>query len=254
MTIFESFILGVIQGLTEFLPISSSGHLVLGQELLGVSVPGNAFEVVVHLGTLCSVLIVFWNDILQLLKTLKSNTTQKYILALAIGTIPAVVIGLLFKDIIGEAFENIKVVATTLLITGVILLSTKFIKLKKNDITVGKGLLIGITQAMAIIPGISRSGITISTGMFLGIAPDEAAKFSFLLAIPAIAGAGLLTSLDLIETGMISLSSSVLTVGFLSSLIVGWLSLKWLIGLIKSGKFHWFGVYCIFAGIISWII
>jgi len=253
MTIFESLILGIIQGLTEFLPISSSGHLVLGQELLGVSVPGNAFEVVVHLGTLCSVLIVFWSDILQLLKTLKDGNTQKYILALAIGTVPAVIVGLLFKDVIGEAFENIKVVAITLLITGAILLSTKLITKKKNDVTVGKGLLVGIAQAMAIIPGISRSGITISTGMFFGISPENAAKFSFLLAIPAIAGAGLLIGLDVIEVGT-SLSSIVLLTGFLSSLIVGWLSLKWLIGLIKTGKFHWFGVYCIFVGLVSWII
>lgn len=254
MTIFESLILGIIQGLTEFLPISSSGHLVLGQELLGVSVPGNAFEVVVHLGTLCSVLIVFWSDVLQLLKTLKDYKTQKYILALAIGTLPAIVIGLLFKDIIGEAFENIKVVATTLLITGGILLSTKFIIKKKNDATIGKGLLVGIAQAMAIIPGISRSGITISAGMFLGISPEKAAKFSFLLAIPAIAGAGLLTGLDVFETGTISLSVGVLATGFISSLIVGWLSLKWLIGLIKTGKFHWFGVYCILIGLVSWTI
>jgi len=254
MTIFDSLILGILQGLTEFLPISSSGHLVLGQELLGVSVPGNAFEVVVHIGTLCSVLIVFWSDILQLLKTLKNDTTQKYILALAIGTIPAVMIGLLFKDVIGEAFENIKVVATTLLITGAILLSTKFITKKKNHVTVGKGFIVGIAQAMAIIPGISRSGITISTGMFLDVSPEKAAKFSFLLAIPAIAGAGLLTGLDVLEAGTISLSIGVLATGFISSLIVGWLSLKWLIGLIRTGKFHWFGVYCILVGFISWII
>jgi undecaprenyl-diphosphatase len=253
MNVIEALILGILQGLTEFLPISSSGHLVLGQELLGISVPGNEFEVVVHLGTLCSVLIVFWNDILQLLKTLKDTKTQKYILALAIGTLPAIFVGLLFKDIIGEAFENIKVVASTLFITGLILLSTKFIRLKNNDVTIGKGLLIGIAQAMAIIPGISRSGITISTGMHLNISSENAAKFSFLLAIPAIAGAGLLTGVDVIKTGT-SLMGTVLTTGFLSSLVVGWLSLKWLISLIKTGKFHWLGIYCIFIGLISWII
>ncbi|MCK4904192.1 MAG: undecaprenyl-diphosphate phosphatase, partial [Candidatus Marinimicrobia bacterium] len=109
-------------------------------------------------------------------------------------------------------------------------------------------------QAMAIIPGISRSGMTISLGMYLGIAPEKAAKFSFLLAIPAIAGAGLLTGLDLMDSSEPILPWSVLIVGFLSSLSVGWISLKWLLGLIKSGKFHWFGVYCILIGLLSWII
>jgi len=254
MNIFEAAILGIVQGLTEFLPISSSGHLVLGQELLNISVPGNAFEVVVHLGTLVSVLIVFWNDIWQLLTSLKSLTTQKYILAILIGTIPAVIIGLLFKDIITEAFENIRIVAITLMITGVILLSTKLIKTKQKDVSIGRGLLVGIAQALAIIPGISRSGMTISLCLYLGIAPEKAAKFSFLLAIPAIVGAGLLTGLDLIESSEPLLPWSVLIVGFLSSLIVGWVSLKWLLGLIKLGKFHWFGVYCLFIGLLSFII
>ncbi|MEE8341638.1 MAG: undecaprenyl-diphosphate phosphatase [Candidatus Neomarinimicrobiota bacterium] len=254
MTIFEAALLGIIQGLTEFLPISSSGHLVIGQKVLGVSMAGNIFEIVVHLGTLGSVLIIFWSDILQLIKSLKSGTTQNYIFALAIGTLPAVIIGFLFKDVITEAFENIRVIAIALLITGIILVATKFVTPKLKDISICRGLLIGIAQAMAIVPGISRSGITISLGMYLGIAPDKAAKFSFLLAIPAIAGAGLLTGLDLMATSEPSLPWSALIVGFLSSLLVGWISLKWLFGLIRSGKFHWFGVYCILIGLLSWII
>ncbi len=253
MTIFEAALLGIIQGLTEFLPISSSGHLVIGQKVLGISVAGNVFEIVVHLGTLVSVLIVFWSDIWQLITSLKSTPTQKYIFALVIGTLPAMVIGFLFKDIISEAFENIKVVAVTLMITGLILLTTKFINTKLKDISVGRGLLIGIAQGMAIIPGISRSGMTISLGMYLGIAPDKAAKFSFLLGIPAIFGAGLLTGLDPTRSSEPTLALSVLIVGFVSSLLVGWISLKWLLGLIKSGKFHWFGVYCLLIGLISWL-
>ena len=192
MTILEAVILGIIQGLTEFLPISSSGHLVLGQELLGISIPGNSFEVVVHLGTLCSVLIVFWPDIWELITSIRSTTSQKYILGIVIATIPAVLIGLLFKDIISEAFDNIRVVSITLLITGLILFTTKYINIKDINISLGRGLLIGIAQAAAIIPGISRSGVTISAGMHLGVSPDKAAKFSFLLAIPAIAGAGII--------------------------------------------------------------
>ena len=254
MTIFEAVLLGIIQGITEFLPISSSGHLVIGQKMLGISVAGNVFEVVVHLGTLGSVLIIFWSDIMQLIKSLKSATTQKYIIALAIGTIPAAIIGLLFKDIISEAFENIKIVAITLMITGIILLTTRFIKTKLKDVSISRGLLIGIVQALAIIPGISRSGITISLGMHLGIAPEKAAKFSFLLALPAIAGAGLLTGVDLMDLSEPTLPWTILIVGFFSSLLVGWISLKWLLGLIRSGKFHWFGVYCVLLGILSWIL
>jgi undecaprenyl-diphosphatase len=254
MTIFEAALLGIIQGLTEFLPISSSGHLVIGQKMLGISIAGNVFEVVVHLGTLVSVLIVFWTDIWQLIKSLKSTTTQKYILALAIGTLPAAITGILFKDVILEAFENVRVVAITLMITGIILLTTKFIKIKLKDISISRGLLIGIAQALAIVPGISRSGITISLGIHLGIAPEKAAKYSFLLAIPAIAGAGLFTGLDIIESSEPTLPLSVLIVGFVSSLLIGWISLKWLLVLIRSGKFHWFGVYCITVGLLSWIL
>lgn len=254
MTIFEAILLGTLQGITEFLPISSSGHLVIGQKILGISIAGNVFEVVVHLGTLGSVLIIFWPDILRLIKSINSTATQKYIFAIVIGTIPAVIIGFLFKDVISEAFENIRVVAVALMITGIILLSTKFVKTKLKDISISNGLLIGIAQAIAIVPGISRSGITIGLGMYLGIAPEKAAKFSFLLAIPAIAGAGFLTGLDIIDSSEPTIPWSVLIVGFLSSLLVGWISLKWLLGLIKSGKFHWFGVYCLLVGILSWTI
>lgn len=254
MTIIEAVILGIIQGITEFLPISSSGHLVIGQKVLGIAIAGNVFEVVVHLGTLGSIFAIFWSDILQLLKSFRSATSQKYIFALVIGTLPAVIIGFFFKNTISGAFENIRVVAITLILTGVILFTTKFIKIKLKDVSISRGLLIGIAQAIAIIPGISRSGITISLGMHLGVAPEKAARFSFLLAIPAIAGAGFLTGLDLMSTSEPMLPWSILIVGFLSSLIVGWVSLKWLLGLIRSGKFYWFGVYCIFLGMLSWII
>ena len=193
-------------------------------------------------------------DILDILKSLNSKKTQTYTLAIVIGTIPAAIVGILFGDLFSAAYENIRVVATALLFTGIMLLATKFIKPRKNDVTIGSGFLIGLSQELAIIPGISRSGITISTGMFLGVTPDKAAKFSFLLAIPAIAGAGLLTALDVFDSETIGISFSIGFVGFLSSLTVGWISLKVLIGLIKTGKFYWFGVYCILIGLVSWII
>ena len=254
MTILEAFLLGIIQGLTEFLPISSSGHLVIGQELLGISILGNTFEVFVHLGTLCSVVIVFWKDIYKLLTTLNNKETQKYVLIILISTIPAAIVGLFFNDLIGAAFENIKVVAITLLITGIILILTKFIETKRSKISVGRGLLIGLSQALAIIPGFSRSGLTISTGLYLGISAEEAAKFSFLLAIPAILGAGLLTASNTIGSGSASISITVGFAGFVTALIVGWLSLKFLLDLIKKGRFYWFGVYCIIISTLCWVI
>lgn len=254
MTILDAFILGVVQGLTEFLPISSSGHLVIGQELLGIHIVGNAFEVIVHMGTLCSVFIVFWDDIFQLVTTIKNKKTQNYIVYILIGTIPAAIVGLFFKDIIGIAFENIKVVAITLSFTGMLLVLTKFIDFERKKITLGKTLMIGLSQALAIIPGFSRSGLTISTGLFMGISADEAAKFSFLLAIPAILGAGLLTALDSIGLESYSISISAGLVGFVSSLIVGWISLRFLMRLLKKGRFYWFGIYCIIIGIMCWVI
>jgi undecaprenyl-diphosphatase len=254
MSVFEAFILGIIQGLTEFLPISSSGHLVIGQNLLGISIYGNTFEVIVHLGTLFSVFIVFWDDIYKLSTTLKNKKTQKYIACLLIGTIPAALVGILFNNQIGELFENLKVVALTLSITGIVLIITKFMEKGRKNITLINGLLIGLAQALAIIPGFSRSGLTISTGLFLGISSEEAAKFSFLLAIPAIVGAGLITAMGSIGSELGSISIIVGTTGFLTSLIVGWISLKFLISLIKKGRFYWFGVYCIIIGSACWMI
>jgi len=254
MNLFDVIILGVLQGLTEFLPISSSAHLVISQYLLGIQIPGNDLEVILHVGTLFSVVAVFWSDIISLLTTLKEKETQKYIFYIIIGTLPAVVVGLLFKDRIESAFDSVTLVASTLIVTGVILILTRWAVNRNKELNYGNGFLIGVAQALAIIPGLSRSGLTISTGLFLGIPADVVARFSFLLAIPAIAGAGLLTTLDLIGTNVTTLSVPLVLTGFVSSFIVGWIALKWLIGLLKTGKFHWFGVYCIGVGILIWIV
>ncbi len=254
MNLFDVIILGVLQGLTEFLPISSSAHLVISQYLLGIQIPGNALEVILHVGTLFSVVAVFRKDIISLLSTLKESETQKYIFYIIIGTLPAVVVGLLFKEKIESAFDSVTLVAVMLLATGVILILTKWVKNRKKELNSGNGLLIGMAQALAIIPGLSRSGLTISMGLFLGIPAEVVARFSFLLAIPAIAGAGLLTTLDLIGTDVTILSIPLVLTGFISSFIVGWVALKWLIGLLKTGKFHWFGVYCVGVGILIWIV
>ena len=251
MDFLDALILGILQGITEFLPVSSSGHLVLGQKLLNINVPGNAFEVFLHIGTLMSILVVFWPDIHRLLNDVKDYQTRTYIFTLLLGTMPAIIVGLSLKDQIALMFDNVHSVALALIVTGIILISSKWFLNKKSDLTLVKGFNIGLAQALAIIPGISRSGATICTGLMMGLSAEEAARFSFLLAIPAIAGAGILTAMDIDK---ISLGMDVMAVGLLSSFLVGWAALKWLLNLLKTGKFHWFGVYCLLLGIIAaWI-
>ncbi len=251
MSFIEAIILGIVQGFTEFLPISSSGHLVLGQHFLGINIPGNVFEIVVHVGTLFSILVVFWKDLFQILISLKEKKTQIFILTIILGTIPAVLVGFFLKDHIEKAFDSIQVVSTALLFTGILLISTKWTTVRKDKISVLHGVWIGVAQAFAIIPGISRSGSTIGMGLILGLNPKQTAKFSFILAIPALIGSGLLTVLDTVQSSESLLPYSVITAGFISSFLMGWISLKWLIHLLQKGKFYWFGVYCFLIGLIA---
>ena len=249
MTLFEAIILGTIQGLTEFLPISSSGHLVLGQMILDVKIQGNEFEVVTHLGTLVSVLCIFWKEILSLILNITDKNTREYIFYIILGTIPAAIIGFGAKSYISELFDSVQLVSGALMVTGLILFFSQ--KVKKNSLTIdaNKALLIGITQAIAIIPGISRSGITICTALALGMSGKNAAKFSFLLAIPVISGAGLLLALDS-QSNITLIPLTSLIMAFLSSFIVGYICLKWLLSLLESGKFYFFGYYCFLIGLI----
>lgn len=250
MTVYDAIILGIIQGITEFLPISSSGHLVIAQVLLGINLPGNVLEVITHIGTLFSVIFVFWKELISIFKTIQNSATKIYILLLFIGTLPALVIGLGGKNIISGFFDSIYVVGGALLFTGIILLATQKLSFNNKQLNWKKSLAIGIAQAIAIIPGISRSGMTICTSLALGISGKDAAKFSFLLAIPAISGAGLLIALDM-KGGPISIPITQLIAAFISSFSVGYISLKWLLGLLESGKFHRFGYYCITVGLIT---
>ena len=249
MTLFEAIILGTIQGLTEFLPISSSGHLVLGQMILDVKIQGNEFEVVTHLGTLVSVLCIFWKEILSLILNITDKNTREYIFYIILGTIPAAIIGFGAKSYISELFDSVQLVSGALMVTGLILFFSQ--KVKKNSLTIdaNKALLIGITQAIAIIPGISRSGITICTALALGMSGKNAAKFSFLLAIPVISGAGLLLALDS-QSNITLIPLTSLIMAFLSSFVVGYICLKWLLSLLVSGKFYFFGYYCFLIGLI----
>lgn len=252
MTYIDAFILGVIQGLTEFLPVSSSGHLVLAQSLLGVKQQGVSFEVLVHLGTLGAVLVYFRRQILNLLSGLYRSdrpAERKQILFLILATIPAGVIGLIFKDFFEATFSQPIVAASMLFVTGGILLSTRFVVSRKNPVTARSAILMGIGQALAIMPGISRSGSTIAIGMMTGVAPSKAAEFSFLMAIPVIGGAALLQAKSLAAVPSEMLGQYL--VGGITSFVVALFAVYLVLESIRRGKFEYFAYYCFAAGIVG---
>ncbi|MFQ5752168.1 MAG: undecaprenyl-diphosphate phosphatase, partial [bacterium] len=209
MTGWEAVLLGIIQGLTEFLPVSSSGHLVLGKAILGIHINGIAFEIVVHFGTLFAVVTVFKNDLIKIFNAFTSSLISKFktnevrnsnavspdglhlLVLLIIGTLPGAIFGYLFRSTFESFFTNPQFVSGALLITGIILFISKFAKEKSRQLNYSKSFMIGMVQVGAFFPGISRSGATISAGLLLGIQPIESARFSFLLAVPLILGVSL---------------------------------------------------------------
>ena len=252
MNYIEAFFLGLIQGLTEILPISSSGHLVISEYILGLKQPGVLFELMVHFGTLLSVLVYFRKRIIEMIKSIfvpGMTDDRRMVYYLIIGTIPAVVAALLFEDFFEEAFSSPALTSAMLIVTGLILLSTRYARLKEGEVNLPRSILVGIGQALAILPGISRSGTTISTGLFLGIKPYRAAEFSFLLAIPAIAGA-IIFKMD----SVLSLNTQILGPYLLATAVAfisGLFSVYILLDIIRRGKFVYFGIYCLIAGMAS---
>ena len=250
MSVFEAIIIGLVQGLTEFLPISSSGHLVIFQKILNINSPGNLIEVSAHLGTLLSIILIYKKDILALIASIKSLKTKKYILLIILATIPSVVFALISKSFILMLFESIKFVSVALIFTGVILFISGYAKHTDQKLNLSKGLMVGISQALAIIPGVSRSGMTISFAILFGISSKEAAKFSFMLAIPAIIGATILTLIDTKFDQVEDLIFPLILIAFIAFLS-GYLALMFLIKILNAGKFYYFSFYCIFIGLIS---
>ena len=253
MNLLDIIILGIVQGATEFLPVSSSAHLVLGQHLLNLQSAGVALEVVLHLGTLLSVLIYFRDDITALLRGMfrggeAGKSVRAEIGLLIIATLPAVVVALTLGDAVESAFEDVQLVGAALLITSVILASSRLVKGPGSALIGWRlALLIGLAQACAIFPGISRSGATIVAGLWLGLAADRAARFSFLMAIPAIVGAGLFTLLDL---DGLSIAPVYLGLGFAASATTGYLVISWLMNILRRGQLHYFGAYTLLVGLI----
>lgn len=260
MNIFSAALLAVIQGLTEFLPVSSSGHLVLGEALLGAEAFDNsiAFELIVHLGTFLAVLVIFWGDIVNLScvffprllqpgkwrSEYRENSEFQLVVLMIIAMLPAGLVGLWLRDQISSLFSEPFLVSIALLVTGGMLLATKFFKVRDEKIQVKQAVLIGLAQSLALIPGISRSGSTISTALALGIKQEEAARFSFIMVLPLIVAATLLEVLDLIQVGVSSDELTILGVGLIVSFVVGYISLKWLLQILKQGRFHYFAWYC----------
>jgi len=254
---FEALILGLIQGLTEFLPVSSSGHLEIGKALFKISGEDNLyFTIVVHGATVLSTIVVFWNEIIKLGKgalQFKLNEETHYILKIGISMIPVLIVGLLFKDQIKSLFSgtNINFVGYMLLITACLLAFTYFFKSKKRKIRYLDAFIIGIAQAFAVLPGISRSGATIATGLILGNDKEEIAKFSFLMVLIPILGENFLDLLSGSFANAGGLSISAMLIGFLSAFISGLIACKLMIKIVKRGKLIWFALYCGIVGIIT---
>lgn len=270
MTVFQAALLGLIQGLTEFLPVSSSGHLVLFQAFLGINDGGIVFEVMVHFGTLLAVVTVFWQDILNLVREFfvllkpatfragfasrfESSEYAKMLIYIIIGTIPAAVIGFLFEDYIEAAFRHPRLTCVMLIITGLILLATRLVRRQSLDLNTGRAFIIGLAQAGAILPGISRSGATISAALYQGVDSKRAAQFSFLLALPAILGATVLKLAELFSQPVNPDQSLVLIVGTIVAYLSGYLAIKLLLDIVRRGKLYWFAPYCFLIAIAGLI-
>lgn len=258
MSWLEALILGIIQGLTEFLPVSSSGHLELGKALLGLSGEENlTFTIVVHGATMLSVIIVFRKYILQLIRGVfrfSWNHETRYILMIAASMIPAVLAGLFLEERLESLFDgNVLFVGFTLMITAALLWLTTLAGSHKGKITWKNAFIIGIAQAIAILPGISRSGATISTGLLLGIKRDEVAKFSFLMVVPVILGANVMKFKDIASVPATENAISLipLIAGFIAAFVSGLLACSWMLSIIRKGKLSWFAIYCFIIGSIA---
>lgn len=253
MSNLDAIILGLIQGLTEFLPVSSSGHLVIFQHLLGLKQPGVTFEVMVHLGTLLAVFIALWRDLVQLIRRPFCRLTY----LIVIGTIPAGLAGILLGPLFEKAFESLLVVGVGLLITGGLLFAADRLTVRfwfgkqVNEMGTGDALFIGIMQGIAITPGISRSGSTIAAGLLRGLDQGFAARFSFLLSIPAILGAGLVESRDLWTAGIPAQDMFPYVLGIVVAALSGYLAIRIVLKLVQSGRLSVFSYYCWAVAIVT---
>ena len=261
MTLFQAFLLGIIQGLTEFIPVSSTAHLLIGQELLGITADGAMFSflILIQWGTLISLFIYFWEDLLSLLKSFfekpfssAENSMAWYII---IATIPALLVGYLLKDALEQLFSTPLLAASIRLFAAAILLSlAEWLGKRKrtlNEMTKLDALIIGFFQVLAVFPGASRSGSTIAGGMLRGFDRKSAARFAFLMSIPVMVAAGAYESLGLLKMPGLGDFIPALLVGFIVAAFVGWLAIRWLMDYLNKNSLYSFVAYCVFAGTIA---
>lgn len=260
MSWFEALILGLIQGLTEYLPVSSSGHLAIGQALFDMNDGADnlMFTVAVHVATVLSTIVILWSEIDWILKGLfkcELNAETKYVLNIIVSMIPVGIVGLFFKDQVEEIFgSGLLVVGFCLLITSALLVFSYYAKPRqKEHISWKDALVIGIAQAIAVLPGVSRSGSTIATGLMLGNKKESLAQFSFLMVIPPILGEALLDVLKMLkgEDVMGGIETLPLVIGFLAAFLSGCVACKWMINIVKKGKLIYFGIYCAIVGVVT---
>ncbi|MFH0761611.1 MAG: undecaprenyl-diphosphate phosphatase [Bacteroidota bacterium] len=254
----QALFLGLLQGLTEFLPVSSSGHLELGKVLLNIENADDVtFTIAVHGATVLSTLVVFWKEILNLLKgslKFRMNEETHYVLKLIVSMVPVLFVGIFLKDWVEGFFTgNLVFVGSMLLLTAVLLGLASFIRPKvTKPVTYKSALIMGLAQAVATLPGLSRSGSTIATGLMLGTDKKEVARFSFLMVLVPVIGANLIELLDMQSgavTGGVGVSN--LVIGFLAAFLSGLLACSWMINLVKKGKLIWFAIYCVIIGALA---
>lgn len=255
----QALILGLIQGLTEYLPVSSSGHLAIGSYLFGINGEDNlAFTIVVHVATVLSTFVILWSEIDWIFRGLfkfKMNDETKYFLNIVVSMIPIGIVGVFFKDTVEDIFgSGLLIVGCMLLLTALLLTFSYFAKPRvKENISWKDALIIGLAQACAVMPGLSRSGSTIATGLMLGNKKEKMAQFSFLMVIPPILGEALLDVIKMAKghNPFGDVSTIALVVGFVAAFVSGCMACKWMINIVKKGKLIYFGIYCAIAGAVT---
>ena len=256
MDTLQAIILGIVQGLTEFLPVSSSGHLQLANEILGTELNPESnltFSLTLHAATVLSTIVVLWAEIWRLIKGVFSRTftaEQAYVLKIVVSMIPVGIVGLFFKDYIEAAFSSIVVVGVMLLVTALLLTFAYYAKPRQNQsLSYRDAFIIGLAQAVAVLPGLSRSGSTIATGLLLGNKKESVAQFSFLMVLPPILGNALLDCLKGDFGG--GVETLPLVAGFVAAFVTGCIACKWMIDIVKRGKLIWFAIYCAIAAVVA---
>ena len=259
MSWLEALILGIIQGLTEYLPVSSSGHLAIGSALFGIEGEENlAFTITVHVATVFSTLVILWKEIDWIFRGLfkfQMNAETRYVINILVSMIPIGIVGLFFKDTVEEIFgSGLLIVGCMLVLTATLLTFSYYAKPRqKENISLKDAFIIGLAQACAVMPGLSRSGTTIATGLLLGNNKEKLAQFSFLMVIPPILGEALLDILKALKGEEVAgdIPTLSLVVGFLAAFISGCLACKWMINIVKKGKLIYFAIYCAIAGLVT---